>query len=220
MSALHATTDTDTDTDTDTAESPASSPAFREAFALLSKHGLTYDCWVYDNNLEALTDLAKSFPSTTIIVDHCGGPVGVGETQEATLARWEPRIRALAKQPNVVCKLSGLGMLPVGLGLDDAWTEPASSETLAKLWQPYLTVCIDAFGVDRCMFASNFPVDKVGFVGSSVRRFVGSSVSLVCFGRQHFSGLASVGLVGLGWRVLLLAPQRNPATALRLGPRP
>ena len=52
-------------------------------------------------------------------------------------------------------------MLPVGLGLDDAWTDPASSETLAELWRPYLSVCINAFGVDRCMFASNFPVDKV-----------------------------------------------------------
>jgi len=150
MPALHAK-------DTDT----ASSPAFREAFALLAKHGLTYDCWLYDNNLESLADLAKAFPETTIIVDHCGGPVGVGETREATLARWTPRIQALAKHKNVVCKLSGLGMVPVGLGLDDAWTEPASSEALAELWRPFLLVCIEAFGVDRCMFASNFPIDKV-----------------------------------------------------------
>ena len=104
--------------------------------------------------------------------------MGVGEAQEATLARWEPRIRALAKHKNVVCKLSGLGMLPVGLGLDDAWTDPASSETLAKLWRPYLTVCINAFGVDRCMFASNFPVDKVRW------------------------GVARLGSVGLGGRPL------------------
>ena len=86
MSALHAT-------DGDM----AGSASFRESFALLSKHGLSYDCWLYENNLDSLIALAKAFPETSIVVDHCGGPVGVGESREATLSRWTPKMQELAK---------------------------------------------------------------------------------------------------------------------------
>jgi predicted TIM-barrel fold metal-dependent hydrolase len=75
------------------------------------------------------------------------------------MSRWTQSIRALAKCGNVYVKLGGLGMRLAGFGLEEGAT-PASSETLAATWRPYIETCIEAFGAKRSMFESNFPVDK------------------------------------------------------------
>jgi predicted TIM-barrel fold metal-dependent hydrolase len=135
---------------------------FRSSFALLSEFNLTYDTWLYHDNLPALRDLALAFPETTIICDHVGSPVGFPPSDpETTFKEWAPSIKELADRcPNVMVKLSGLGMPVCGFGFEKRPVPPTSVE-LAEAWRPYVLHCIECFGVDRCMFASNFPVDKV-----------------------------------------------------------
>lgn len=136
-------------------------PKFREGFALLSQYGFSYDCWLYHEQIDGLADLAKTFPETTIICDHVGTPLGVGSyKKEETLAQWEASIRNLAKYPNVYVKLSGLAMHVCGFGFTER-PRPPTSEELATAFKSRIRFVIDQFGIDRCMFASNFPVDKV-----------------------------------------------------------
>ncbi|HET7882071.1 MAG TPA: amidohydrolase family protein, partial [Acetobacteraceae bacterium] len=107
-------------------------------------------------------DLARSFPDTTIILNHVGGILGVGpynNRREEILAGWRKDISELAQCPNVYCKLGGLGMVSVGFDFHER-DMPPSSEDLAAAWRPYIEHCIEAFGVERCMFESNFPPDK------------------------------------------------------------
>jgi len=134
-------------------------PAFREGFARLAPLGLTYDAWQYHTQLADIADLARAFPDTGIIVDHCGTPVGIGPYagRHAELYEdWRTSVVALASFPNVAMKLGGLGMHYVDFGFDRA---TVSSVELARTWRPYIETCIEAFGPERCMFESNFPVD-------------------------------------------------------------
>jgi len=137
-------------------------PKLREGFAVLGKMGLTFDSWHFHPQLPDLIDLARAFPGTTIICDHVGGMLGIGQYAGKTaevMPVWKKSIAELAKCPNVHMKLGGLGMTSFGFGFEfeDA---PPSSEKLAETWRPYIEPCIEAFGVDRCMFESNFPPDK------------------------------------------------------------
>ena len=137
-------------------------PKLREGFAVLGKMGLTFDSWHFHPQLPDLVDLARAFPDTTIICDHVGGMLGVGQYAGKTaevMPVWKKNIAELARCPNVHMKLGGLGMTSFGFGFEfeDA---PPSSEKLAETWRPYIEPCIEAFGVDRCMFESNFPPDK------------------------------------------------------------
>mmetsp|Transcript_4039 Transcript_4039/g.4686 ORF Transcript_4039/g.4686 Transcript_4039/m.4686 type:complete len:454 (-) Transcript_4039:102-1463(-) len=140
----------------------AYNPKFREAFALLKEYDLSYDCWLYQENIADLRDLALAFPETTIICDHVGNPIGIEPVGlEKSFETWKPLIKDLADQcPNVMCKLSGLAMATTGFDFHLRKLPPTSHE-LAEAWRPYILHCIDCFGVDRCMFASNFPVDKI-----------------------------------------------------------
>jgi predicted TIM-barrel fold metal-dependent hydrolase len=137
---------------------------FREGFAVLGKLGLSFDAWMLEPQLPDLIDLARAFPDTTIILDHVGTPLGVGRYQgkrEERFDEWKKNIRALAKCENVHVKLGGLPM-PFA-GWRKSWHEPQpSSEQLAKEWKPYIETCIEAFGPQRGMFESNFPVDRFG----------------------------------------------------------
>lgn len=136
--------------------------SFRAGLAQLSPLGLTYDAWLFFPQLPELIDTAKAFPDTTIVVDHCGGVVRIGayrERQAEVFERWSASMRELARLPNVHVKLGGLGMRINGFGFDQLATPP-SSELLAQKWKPWIETCIEAFGADRCMFESNFPVDK------------------------------------------------------------
>eukprot|EP00966_Prymnesium_polylepis_P159977 3697925-Prymnesium_polylepis.1 len=95
-------------------------PAFRAAFALLASAGLSYDAWLYHEQLPDLTDLAAAFPGTTIICDHVGQPLGKAPYEPAQVFPvWQERMRMLAQHKNVYVKLSGLGMAGVGLGFDE-----------------------------------------------------------------------------------------------------
>ncbi|MBP0494176.1 amidohydrolase family protein [Pararoseomonas indoligenes] len=139
-----------------------SEPAFRRGVACLARHGLSLDVWAYHTQLGEVLDLARALPGLTLVLDHCGGPLGAGpyEGRRAeVLAEWGGRMRALAGCPNVLVKLGGLGMAVNGFGFERREL-PSSSEELATAWRPYLETCVAAFGAGRCMFESNFPVDK------------------------------------------------------------
>jgi predicted TIM-barrel fold metal-dependent hydrolase len=136
---------------------------FREGFARLSRYGLVFDSWQYHPQLADLADLARAFPETTIILDHVGGPLGIGpyEGRHAEVFReWKRGVQAIAASPNVVVKLGGIAMPVNGFGWHKLETPP-SSEQLAASQRPYHETCIELFGPNRCMFESNFPVDRV-----------------------------------------------------------
>ena len=140
-------------------------PEFREGFACLERHGLSFDAWLYHPQIVDLTDLAKAFPGITIILDHVGGPLAIGPhagQRERVFQDWQQAIAALAACPNVVVKLGGLGMPVCGFDWHERATPPGSAE-LAEAMAPYYLWCIEQFGIDRCMFESNFPVDKVSY---------------------------------------------------------
>jgi predicted TIM-barrel fold metal-dependent hydrolase len=136
--------------------------AFREGFACLAPLGLSFEGWLYQPQIDELTALAQAFPGTQIVLNHVGGPLGIGRyagRRDELFARWSASIRALAACPNVTVKLGGLGMRYIGLGFERE-PEPPSSDALVAAWRPYIETCIEAFGTARCMFESNFPVDK------------------------------------------------------------
>ncbi len=135
---------------------------FREGFAKLASMDLTFDAWLYHPQIAELTSLARAFPSARIVLDHVGGPLAIGSyanRREEIFPGWRAAIRELATCVNVHVKLGGLGMRINGFGFE-AQPEPPSSEQLATAWKPYIDTCIEAFGPQRCMFESNFPVDK------------------------------------------------------------
>lgn len=135
---------------------------FREGFACLAPLGLSFEAWLYAPQLPELIDLARAFPETRIVLNHFGGPLGMGVyagKREAMFAEWQANIRALAACPNVFAKLGGLGMRINGFGFEDQ-AEPPDSDALVAAWKPYMHAAIEAFGAGRCMFESNFPVDK------------------------------------------------------------
>ena len=135
---------------------------FRRGFSLLSNYGLSFDSWSYHTQLNELYELAKSFPQTDIIIDHIGVPLGVGpyaNKKKEVFEEWKRLIGRLSKLPNTYIKLGGLGMSVLGFEFHRKSKPPTSIE-LAVAWGPYINTCIDIFGVSRCMFESNFPVDK------------------------------------------------------------
>src|ERR1700728_3318370 len=137
-------------------------PTFRKGFACLAPLGLSFDAWLFHPPIGALIDLARAFPDTRIVLDHCGGPAGTGQyagRREEIFATWKTSIREIAKCPNVSVKLGGLAMCLLGYDFHQR-PMPPSSEELATAWRPYIETCIEAFGVKRAMFESNFPPDK------------------------------------------------------------
>jgi L-fuconolactonase len=134
----------------------------REGFARLAPLGLSFDAWMYHTQLGELVDLARAFPETPIVLDHVGGPIGLGPyagKRDEVFAAWSEKIRELAGCPNVHIKLGGLGMRMFGFS-HHLGELPPSSEELAAAWRPYIETCVGAFGLERAMFESNFPVDK------------------------------------------------------------
>jgi predicted TIM-barrel fold metal-dependent hydrolase len=135
---------------------------FRAGFAQLAPRGLTFEAWCYHRQIPDVTALARAFPDTTIILNHFGGPLGIGPYAGAAkevFAEWRTHISELASCRNVVAKLGGINMEMNGFG----WHErprPPSSQELADATRHYYDATIEKFGADRCMFESNFPVDK------------------------------------------------------------
>ena len=136
--------------------------AFRAGFAELGKRGLTFDAWMYHAQIRELTPLAQAFPDQPIVLDHFGGPLGIGPyagRREEIFAAWKDDVAELARCPNVVAKLGGLVMPINGFGFHKRET-PATSDELVAATRDFYLHMIDCFGPDRCMFESNFPVDK------------------------------------------------------------
>lgn len=135
-------------------------PAFRRGLRRLPEHRLTFEAWIYHPQIRTLTEVARECPEVEIVLNHFGGPLGVGPyKRDAVFAQWRTDIRALAACPNVCVKLGGLAMIINGFDFHLAPLPPSSGE-LATAWRPYVETCIEAFGARRCMFESNFPVDK------------------------------------------------------------
>ena len=135
---------------------------FRKGFARLGALGLSFDSWLYHPQIPDLIDLARSFPAIPIILDHCGGPLGLhayADKRDDVFGEWRSAIRALAGCTNVTVKIGGLGMRINGFDFHDQ-DDPPDSDQLVQAWRPFIETCIEAFGTDRCMFESNFPVDK------------------------------------------------------------
>ena len=137
--------------------------AFREGFAQLAPRKLSFEAWCFHPQIPRVTALARAFPDTTIILNHFGGPLGVGVfagKADEVYAQWQKDISELAACPNVVAKLGGINMELNGFG----WHErerPPTSEELMQATRRYYEFTIERFGVERCMFESNFPVDMV-----------------------------------------------------------
>ena len=135
---------------------------FRAGFAQLAPRQLTFEAWCYHRQIPDVTALARAFPGTTIILDHFGGPLGIGPyagKAKDVYAEWRPYISELATCPNVVAKLGGINMEINGFGWHERRRPPGSQE-LADATRHYYEFTIEKFGADRCMFESNFPVDK------------------------------------------------------------
>jgi L-fuconolactonase len=138
-------------------------PAFREGFARLAPLGLSFEAWQFHTQVGEVAALADAFPGTQIMLDHVGGPLGIGPYEgrrDEVFALWRRDIQDLARRPNVYVKLGGLGMATLGFGFHRRDVLPGSEE-LAAAWRPYLETCIEAFGPTRGTFESNFPVDRV-----------------------------------------------------------
>ncbi|WP_444813514.1 amidohydrolase family protein [Variovorax gracilis] len=135
---------------------------YRQGVAQLQPLGLSYDAWLFFPQLPELLDLAREFPETKVIINHCGGIVRIGAYQarrSEIFDTWSKSMRELAALPNVFVKLGGLGMRINGFDFEKG-VKPPSSQQLADTWTPWMHSCIEAFGAQRCMFESNFPVDK------------------------------------------------------------
>lgn len=136
--------------------------SFRQGFSALQRHGLSFDAAIFHTQLDALCNLADAFPNVPVVLNHVGMPIGVEDyasRRHAVFAAWCESLRAVARRPNVTLKIGGMGMPVCGFGFE--WQDsPAPSAMLAAAWRPFVEVCLDAFGPSRCMFESNFPVDK------------------------------------------------------------
>jgi L-fuconolactonase len=137
-------------------------PRFRQGLAHLERFDLSFDALVLHTQLGELAELADAFPGTRMVLNHVGCVLGVedyGSGRAATFVGWEKDMRALAARPNVSVKVGGMGMPLFGFGFEHGH-RPATSGELVRAWQPFIDTCVDAFGSQRCMFESNFPVDK------------------------------------------------------------
>jgi predicted TIM-barrel fold metal-dependent hydrolase len=138
---------------------------FRAGARELARMGLSLEGWLYFPQLPELADFAKAVPALTIILNHIGGLIRVGpyaNRDDEVLATWRRGIAAVAACPNVNIKLGGIGMPRTGFDWH-ARSTPIGSEELAASMAPFMTYCIEQFGPNRCMFESNFPVDKVSY---------------------------------------------------------
>jgi L-fuconolactonase len=137
-------------------------PDFRRGFAYLARFGMSFEAWVYHPQIPEATDLARAHPDIPIVLDHVGGPLRVGPYRgrgDEVFREWRAAIGELARCPNTHVKLGGLAMAINGFDFHER-PLPPSSEELADAWRPWIETCIETFGPGRCMFESNFPVDK------------------------------------------------------------
>ncbi len=136
---------------------------FRRGVARLGERGLAYDTWHFHYQNREFLDLAKTVPGTTLVLDHFGTPVGVGPyagRRGEVFPEWKDDIAAIAECPNVIAKLGGMAMPDNGYGWHEQHRPPTSDE-FVEAQAPWYHHTIECFGPERCMFESNFPVDRV-----------------------------------------------------------
>ncbi len=137
--------------------------SFRRGLGILAEQGLSFDAWHYHHQNLDFIDLARDLPQVTMILDHFGTPLGVGiyrYSRDEIFQEWKQEMKELAKCPNVYIKLGGLAMPDNGFGWHEA-ERPVSSDELVAAQKKYYLHTIDCFGPERCMFESNFPVDRL-----------------------------------------------------------
>jgi predicted TIM-barrel fold metal-dependent hydrolase len=137
-------------------------PRYREGLRAVAERCLSYDAMLYHKQLPELSATAQALPDLSIVLDHIGCIIGVGPyegREQETFSGWRRDMAELARCPNVTVKLGGLGMIITGARWHER-DQPPGSEDLAEAWRPYVETCIELFGAERCMFESNFPVDK------------------------------------------------------------
>ncbi|MEX1252100.1 MAG: amidohydrolase family protein [Hyphomonas sp.] len=137
--------------------------AFRRGVARLGERGLTFDTWIYHHQIRDYAALARAVPGTVMILDHFGTPLGVGPYEgrrEEIFGKWKDDIAEVAACPNVHMKLGGMAMPDNGYGWEKREKPPTSDEfvTAQMAWYDH---AINVFGPERCMFESNFPVDRL-----------------------------------------------------------
>jgi L-fuconolactonase len=138
-------------------------PAFRAGVRRLGARGLSYDTWQYHYQLRDFTALARACPDTVMVLDHFSTPLGIGSFEgrrESLFPAWQRDLRELSACPNVFLKLGGLAMPDNGFAWHLAERPPSSDELLAAQGDWYRHA-LDCFGAERCMFESNFPVDRM-----------------------------------------------------------
>lgn len=137
-------------------------PRLQQGVAAVGAAGLCFETWVYHTQIDELVALANACPDVKIVTCHLSSPIGIGEYsahRDEVFKEWERGMRRLAERPNILVKLGGLGMPLFGFEFDEQ-PQPAKAAELVAVWRRYLDVTIQAFGTARCMFESNFPVDK------------------------------------------------------------
>ena len=137
-------------------------PNFIDGAKCIQDANLSLDFWIYHTQLNEMEKIARALPDLTIILNHIGGPIHLGEyegKQAATHREWRSAMMRLSRIPNINVKLGGLGMAVNGAKFHNS-KFPPNSVQLSDVWKPWIYETIDMFGFDRCMFESNFPVDK------------------------------------------------------------
>ena len=138
---------------------------YRAGARVLAEMGFLLEGFMYFPQLGELADFANAIPELTIVLNHSGGLHRIGpyaNRDDEVFPEWRRGVAAVAKCPNIVMKVGGIGQARYGFD----WTKrevPVGSEELAGTMSPLLNYCIEQFGPDRCMFESNFPVDKVAY---------------------------------------------------------
>lgn len=135
---------------------------FNRGVSELAGRDLSLDVWAYQTQLPEVARLAGRHPNLTVVIDHLGGPLGIGDYRKhssETFDHWSASIADLAKLDNTRLKIGGLGMRVAGFDFHTQ-ANPPDSGKLADAWRPWVEFAIESFGAERCMFESNFPVDK------------------------------------------------------------
>jgi L-fuconolactonase len=132
------------------------------ALRCVSKLGLSLDIWAFFTQMDEVLEVCREHPDLIVVINHFGGPLGIGPyagRPDESFEDWREAMRRVATCENAVIKLGGLGMRYAGFEFNTL-TDPPSSDLLAQSWRPYIEECIGLFGPQRCMFESNFPVDR------------------------------------------------------------
>ena len=136
---------------------------FIDGVRSLGTRNLSFDAWMYFDQLHELHGLAKEAPNTRIIINHLGAPLNLGrwkKKQDNVQAIWKSELRKLAKLENVYLKIGGIGMENY---FGTNWVsrpKPPSSDEVVTVWNERILWCIETFGTEKCMFESNYPVDR------------------------------------------------------------